>query len=1135
MLTSSTMSAEAAVAHPLSGRRGRPGRRSIRAVGTIAVCLGAAAACVLLGFGIPSVGGRAEAPSAARWHGSARKGLLGLPLGAQGPVSEALGADSPAYRLAASGAGFAGTNPAQRLTSDFTSAGVSVRSGTMTVALRLVGMGYGSSLHRVGAVAPRLSANRIRYEHRGVSEWYANGPLGLEQGFTLTSAPRVHAPGPLVLAIAIGGNAHASLGGNGRSVRFDGAGTGSLRYGGLVVTDATGRRLPSWLSLASGRVLVRVEASDARYPLHIDPFVQSGEKLTASGESGRGEFGSYGVALSANGQTALVGSFGDNGGVGAAYVFTRSGETWTQQGPKLTGGGEVGAAEFGVSVALSGNGETALVGGRADNGKLGAAWVFTLSGETWTQQGPKLTGAEEVGEGEFGEGVALSEDGNTALVGGWDDDGGVGAAWVFERSGGKWTQWGPKLTGSGETGSGSLGTWVALSGDGKTAIAGAPCDGWIGSKPKCVGAAFVFTLSGGEWTQQGAKLTGAEESGAGRFGESVALSETGETAMIGAPDDNKDVGAAWVFTRSGETWTQQGPKLTGSGEVGEGELGLTVALSSSGNTALAGARGDNGDVGATFVFTLSGGKWTQKGAKLTGGGESGKGEFGSGVALSANGETALIGGFFDDEGIGAAWVFVTNRTAKTEAASEVRPATATLNATVDPNGEEVTSCTFEYGTTVSYGSSIACSPSPGAGESPVAVSASLTGLSTNTTYHFRVVATTGLGNADGDDRSLTTLATSATGSTSEPSVPARAIDGALSVEATGGTGSVTVGQYGSDIGGAPLSGASGRYIDLYRSVGASFTKIEYKDCELGGAKSLWWDNVATGWEPISPRVAVYSEGSPPCITVTATESTTPSVAQLEDPRHVGGPVGAEEYGKCEPAKHGFYKEDACLTLYTKNGKAEDKGKYEWFPDPVACVPKKDGRYADETCAKLDEKKGKPKGKFEKANNSFTGASGPAKFEIHDAGALECEASTASGVLEAPKVWTETIIFTGCTHESSKCASAAQPPGVIITYPLASVTYEEEEKVFAGLTGDPIMRFSCAGTEFTLSGAVSGEASGDVNRMSNTGETIFKQGVGEETLETEDSLGAFETALTMTSVLTAAEALEINTVASKSIT
>ena len=360
------------------------------------------------------------------------------------------------------------------------------------------------------------------------------------------------------------------------------------------------------------------------------------------------------MALSADGDTALVGGPGDSGAgwSGAAWVFSRSGSTWTQQGEKLTGGGEEGAGKFGYSVALSANGNTAMMGGRGDNSTNGAAWVFARSGATWTQQGEKLTGTGETGTGRFGSSVALSGDGGAALIGGPGDNGGAGAAWVFTRSGSTWTQQGEKLTGAIESAKGEFGSSVALSEHGDTALIGGPED------DSATGATWVSTRSGGVWSQQVPKLTGGEE-GNGEFGVIVALSADGNTALIGGWNDNSTKGAAWVFTRTGSTWTQQGGKLTGGGEEGEGGFGTSVALSADGNTALIGGPVDNGKAGAAWVFTRSGSTWTQQGGKLTGGGEVGNAWFPPcySVALSGDGDTALIGGWLDNNWTGAVWVF----------------------------------------------------------------------------------------------------------------------------------------------------------------------------------------------------------------------------------------------------------------------------------------------------------------------------------------------------------------------------------------------------------------------------------------------------------------------------------------------
>ena len=202
-------------------------------------------------------------------------------------------------------------------------------------------------------------------------------------------------------------------------------------------------------------------------------------------------------------------------------MFRRSGGTWTQEGPKLTPSGAVGPSQFGWSVALSWDGSTAVIGAPADDGFAGAAYVFARSGSTWTQLGSKLTATGEVVRPRsFGDSVALSGDGATALIGAHGDHGSVGAAWVFARSGRTWTQQGLKLDcESGRASPAIFGISVALSSDGTTALIGAPLDD--GS----VGTAWVFARSGSGWTQQGSKLTAPDESsvGQGLFGWSVAL------------------------------------------------------------------------------------------------------------------------------------------------------------------------------------------------------------------------------------------------------------------------------------------------------------------------------------------------------------------------------------------------------------------------------------------------------------------------------------------------------------------------------------------------------------------------------------------------------------------------------------
>jgi len=394
------------------------------------------------------------------------------------------------------------------------------------------------------------------------------------------------------------------------------------------------------VAIAATALWCFVAASFARAGL-----VQQGPKLVGAGAAyGIGAGQGSAVAISGDGNAAIVGASLDSSNAGAAWMFTRTSGAWSQQGTKLVGTGAIGAAKQGVSVAMSADGNTAIVGGSADNGNLGATWVFAFNGDTWSQQA-KLVGSP-VGIEQQGSSVALSGDGSTAIVGGPLDNSGAGAAWVFVRLG-SWLQQGAKLVGGAAAGGARQGSSVALSADGRTAIVGGPLDN-AGK-----GAAWVYTYNGTTWTQQGAKLVGTGAVGAGHQGQSVALSADGNTAVVGGPDDNASAGAVWVYTRSGGVWTQQGAKLVGDGSAGL-RHGASVSVSGDGNTVIVGAPG----AGATWVYTRRSGAWGQFGDVSIGSGGAGSTGQGTSVALSADASTALVGGPTDANSAGAAWVFV---------------------------------------------------------------------------------------------------------------------------------------------------------------------------------------------------------------------------------------------------------------------------------------------------------------------------------------------------------------------------------------------------------------------------------------------------------------------------------------------
>jgi hypothetical protein len=236
--------------------------------------------------------------------------------------------------------------------------------------------------------------------------------------------------------------------------------------------------------------------------------------------------------------------------------------------------------------------------GITGNNGYGAAWVFVHHGSSWVQEEPKLTGRGETEEGLFGAAVAVSGDGNTVLIGGFNANG-RGAAWIFERSRGAWKPQSGKLVATSETGQAvhEFGGTVALSGDGDTALIS------DGDNNNDVGTVWVYLRHGSVWRVQRSKLTPNDESGPGQFGTALTLSADGNTALISGWYDHHGLGAAWEFTRVGDTWEQQGAKLTGQKEIGsDSRFGTAVALATHPLTALIGGALDNNKRGAVWAF-----------------------------------------------------------------------------------------------------------------------------------------------------------------------------------------------------------------------------------------------------------------------------------------------------------------------------------------------------------------------------------------------------------------------------------------------------------------------------------------------------------------------------------------------------
>jgi hypothetical protein len=592
-----------------------------------------ALACLTSGVALQEGLGGASQPvsSGVGPHAASREGLLSLPLAAQGPVSAALGGDQPTYRIH----GLTARNPAQLLTARFGRSGVTITTGSARFAISLQAFGRGSALAAVALVSPVASADRVSYSRGALNEWWANGPLGLEQGFDIARRPA--GSGALTLALAAPAGTRLERG----SVLLP----GGLRYTGVHASDADGRALPAWLQVRSGRILVRVDDRRAIYPVRIDPFVQAAALTSSDGAAG--DLGGRAVAISGN--TIVVGAethtVGPNQGAGAVYVFTTPSGGWANatQTAELTATEATSGHEhhLGNSVGISGNTIVAGAPGAGPHPSQGAAYVFAKPAGEWKDatQTAELIGSDGAeGDATGYEAVAIS--GSTVVMGARSHGSGHGALYVFTEPGGGWAAC-PLVGGVNTCGqtakltvaaSTELGIAVSISENTIAALGqGDP--------------AYVFVKPESAWadaTKATAELTAS--SGAILTDGTAQIAISGNTLVEGSWQGD----ALYVFEKPAGEWanaTTETAALTASDGTPGNDLGFSVAV--EGNTIVAGApqqeEGANGVQGALYVFTEPAKGWENatQNQELTAS-EGVKGEL-LGWDVAINGET-IVGG-----------------------------------------------------------------------------------------------------------------------------------------------------------------------------------------------------------------------------------------------------------------------------------------------------------------------------------------------------------------------------------------------------------------------------------------------------------------------------------------------------------
>ncbi len=554
----------------------------------------------------------------------------------------------------------AAVNAAQGFRTCFSTSGLEVSGkgeagAPWKLGLRTVSWGRGASLETVAEGTVTSAGRRVEIERGSFTEWYVNDARGIEQGFTIREVPvgeHVARDEPLKILLRVEGGFELAILPGERSARF--TGPARLAYSGLRAWDAEGVELEARFARDGADLAILVDDAEAVYPLTIDPWIWTEEVQLFSGIPEDNAL--FGRSVSIWRNTAVVGAdMEDETGLndtGAAFVFERTGTAWSAPTRLIRGDAQLGD-RFGFAVSVSD--DTAVVGAHRDDdagADTGSAYVFVLGGTSWSLQSKLLPIGAQPGD-QFGGSVSIS--GDTALIGAHVSDegplGDAGAAYVFERSGTTWSQQARIIAGDAEADD-QFGCSVAYEDD--TAVIGSAQDDDDGVDS---GSAYVFVRDGTAWSQQ-AKLTALDAFTGDMFGSSVAI--CGEMAVVGAPHDDVgglNAGSAYVFVRSGTTWSQQA-KLTAGATNAHASFGVSVSV--SGDLAVVGADGRVGSTGSAYVFERTGTSWSRIVEHTASDGTSTH-EFGHSVSISGN--SVLVGAWrweivpFADRG--SAYVFVT--------------------------------------------------------------------------------------------------------------------------------------------------------------------------------------------------------------------------------------------------------------------------------------------------------------------------------------------------------------------------------------------------------------------------------------------------------------------------------------------
>ncbi len=589
----------------------------------------------------------------------AESSLSGLPEEAQTPISAVLGRSLPAYALKSAGAGFEATNPMQNLSARFDNQGIEVHHGNTMWKMSVHAYGRGEILPTLQSTRPTVQANRIEYRRGALTEWYVNGPAGLEQGFTVSRAPGNSAAGPLTISTGVAGDLEAALDPSGRSLSLSDHHSVNLQYAGLTAHDADGRELRAWMELRGDTLLLKVTDEGARYPIVIDPTFKQAKLLEANPRNGD----DLGTSVAISGNTIVAGAPGAyvNGiESGAAFVFLKPANGWANmtESAELYPSDGVDGDEFGTSVAISG--DHIAVGAPYKNSNLtGAAYYFVKPLQGWTGM---ISEYAPLGFGHNSNaflGTSVAINGNAVLVG----SPGENSAYLLicalnvTSCGLDATFFGSNVVNV------AFGTAVAVSGNDFVVTDPYATVG----NTQFVGAAYVYTYVGhNTWTK--ATLTPSDGELISEMGISVAMSSN--TIVAGCPfcrlNNANTPGAAYVFSKPVTGWADatQTAKLTPSDGVQQDAFGTGVAV--AGGLIIAGSPrkniNNNPSQGEAYLFIEPVGGWRDATENVSVLASDGQHDDSFGQSVSVAGATGVIGASTSKNGqfnlvTGAAYVF----------------------------------------------------------------------------------------------------------------------------------------------------------------------------------------------------------------------------------------------------------------------------------------------------------------------------------------------------------------------------------------------------------------------------------------------------------------------------------------------